>query len=90
MSKLKSTNNYQWKWHWWCVSIGLYCNYIDTQKSLAKSSSWITDSIIDSTISASKNIPLAGSSYFKLPKELDHPRKKTTNIQNIHDNECFK
>ena len=34
--------------------------------------------------------PLAGSSYFKLPKELDHPRKGLINVQNISDNECFK
>ena len=34
--------------------------------------------------------PLAGSSYIKLTKELDHPRKGLINIQNIDDNECFK
>ena len=33
---------------------------------------------------------LAGSSYLKLPKELDHPKKSLINIQNIDDNECFK
>ena len=33
--------------------------------------------------------PLAGSSYIKLPKELDHPRKELINIQNADDNECF-
>ena len=27
--------------------------------------------------------PLAGSSYIKLPKELEHPRKGLINIQNI-------
>ena len=45
------------------------------QKSLGKSSGWIIDSVIDHTISISKYNPLAGSSYHKLPKELDHPRK---------------
>ena len=34
--------------------------------------------------------PLAESSYIKLSKELDHPRKGLINIQNIDDNECFK
>ena len=34
--------------------------------------------------------PLAGSSYIRLPKELDHPRKGLINIRNIYDNECFK
>ena len=41
-------------------------------------------------ISISKYSLLAESSYFKLPKELDHPRKGWINIQNIKDNECFK
>ena len=60
------------------------------QKSLGKGSGWITNSIIDYAISISKYSPLAGSSYIKLLKELDHPRKGLINIQNIDDNECFK
>ena len=48
----------------------------DIQKSLKKGSDWIIDS--------------AGSSYIKLLKELDHPRKGLINVQNIDDNECFK
>ena len=60
------------------------------QESLGKGSGWITDSVIDHTVSISKYNPLAGSSYIKLPKELDHPRKGLINIQNIDDNECFK
>ena len=59
------------------------------QKSLGKGSGWIIDSVIDRTINISKYNPLAGSSYIKLPKELDHPRKESINIQNIDDNECF-
>ena len=62
----------------------------NTQKSLGKCSHWIIDSVIDHTISVSKYNPLAGSSYIKLPKELDHPRKGLTNIQNTDDNERFK
>ena len=61
-----------------------------TQKSLGKGSGWIFDSVIDHTISISKYNPLAGSSYMKFPKELDHPRKGLINIQNTDDNECFK
>ena len=57
--------------------------------SLEKASGWI-DSVIDHTISISKYNPLAGSSYIKLPKELDHPRKGLINVQNTDDNECFK
>ena len=48
------------------------------------------DSVIDHTISVSKYNPLAGSSYIKLPKELDHPRKRLINIQNTDYNKCFK
>ena len=60
------------------------------QKSLGKSSYWIIDSVIDHTLSISKYDPLAGSSYTKLPKELDHQRNGLINIQNIDDNECCK
>ena len=38
----------------------------------------------------SKYNPLADSSYIKLPKELEHPRKGLINIQNIDDNQSFK
>ena len=37
-----------------------------------------------------KYIPLDGSSYKKLLKELNHPRKGLINIQNIDGNECLK
>ena len=33
---------------------------------------------------------MSGSSYIKLPKELDHPRKGLINVQNADANECFK
>ena len=42
------------------------------QKSLGKGSGWIIDSFIDHTINISKYNPLAGCSYIKLRKELDH------------------
>ena len=60
------------------------------QKYLGKSSGWIIDLVNDHNISISEHNPLAGSSYIKLPKELDHPKKGLINIQNIDDNECFK
>ena len=62
----------------------------DIKKYFEKGSDSIIDSVIDHTMSYSKYNPLAGSSYIKLPKELDHPRKGLTNIQKIDDNECFK
>ena len=45
----------------------------DIKKSLWKCSRWIIDSVINHTISISKYHPLVGRSYFKLPKDLDHP-----------------
>ena len=50
----------------------------------------IINSVVDHSISISKYNPLAGSSYIKLPKELDHPRKRLINVQNTNDNEFFK
>ena len=59
------------------------------QKSLRKGSGWINDSVVDHTINISKYKPLSGSSYIRLPKELDHPKNSLINIQNIDDNEGF-
>ena len=41
-------------------------------------------------INISKYNLLAGSSYIKLPKKLNHPKKGLINTQNINDNESFK
>ena len=60
------------------------------QKSLGKGSGWIIDLIIDHTLSISKYNLLVGSSYIKLPKELDYPRIGLINVQNSDDNKCFK
>ena len=57
------------------------------QRSLGKDSGFVTDSVIDHNISISRYNHLAGSSYIKLPKELDHPRNGLINIQNIDDHE---
>ena len=62
----------------------LYQTYKNLQEKVQ------ADSAINHTISISKYNPLAGSSYVKLLKELDHSRKVLINIQNIDDNECFK
>ena len=68
----------------------LYYNCNKRRKILWNGSGWIIDLVINHTISISNYNYLAGSSYIKLPKELDHPRKWLINIQNIDDNECFK
>ena len=71
----KSRNNYQWKWHWWCIWNNLYYNYIKHKESLRKLSGLIINSVIDNNISISKYKPSAGSSSIRLPKELDHPKR---------------
>ena len=60
------------------------------QKNLGKGTGWIINSVIEQKINISKYNPLAGSTYIKLPKALDHPRKRLINIQNIDDSEYFK
>ena len=60
------------------------------RKYLEKCLGWITDSVLSHTINFSKYNLLAGTSYIKLPKELNYIRKGFINIQNINDNECFK
>ena len=50
---------------------------------------WIIDSIIGHNINFLKYYLLAGSCYIKLPKDLDNPKKRFDNIQNIV-NVCFK
>ena len=45
------------------------------QNSLGKSSGRIIDSVVNHTINISEYNPLAGSSYIRLPKELDNPKK---------------
>ena len=46
------------------------------QNVLGKVSNAVIDSVIDHGINISKYNPLAGGSYVKLSKELDHPKKK--------------
>ena len=60
------------------------------QKSLGKDSDLVIDSVTDNYVSISKYNPLAGSSFIRLPKELEHPKIELINIQNTDDNECCK
>ena len=55
-------------------------------KPFEKGSDWISDLVLNGKINISKYNALAGSSYIKLPKELDHPKKGLFNIQNFDDN----
>ena len=49
---------------------------LNVQKYIGKGLGLIIDSVVDHTIDISKFNPLAGSSYIKLTKELDHIIKK--------------
>ena len=60
------------------------------QKSLGKGLVWIIDSVIDHNIDISKYTPLAVSSYIKLLRELDHPKKGLINVQTFNDKVGFK
>ena len=60
----------------------------NTQKYIEKISGLMIDSVIHHD-NIFKYNSLPGSSYIKLPKELDHPRKGLINVQNIDDHECF-
>ena len=55
---------------------------------ISHGSGWIADSILNQYLNISSYNPLNGSTYCKLPKELCHPMKGLTNIQN-NDNKCF-
>ena len=57
---------------------------------LRKGPGWIVDSVLDYTINISKYKPSSGSSYSKLPKELDHPEKSLIDIQNLDNNGSLK
>ena len=59
-------------------------------KTQGKGSGWIIDSVIDHNINILKRNLLAGSSYIKLPKILNHPKKGLINIKRFDDNQCFK
>ena len=50
------------------------------QTFFGKCSSWIIASVIEHNVNISKYNPLAGTSYVRLSKELDHPRKGMINI----------
>ena len=60
------------------------------QRYLVKFLGWIIHLRISHTIAISKYNPLANSSYIKLSKELDHPKKGLITIQNINNNDYFK
>ena len=55
---------------------------------ISHGSGWIAEEIISQCSNLSSYLPLSGSTYVKLPKELNHPMKGLINIQNNY-NKCF-
>ena len=55
---------------------------------ISHGSGWIIEEIISQYLNLSSYLPLSGSNYIKLPKELNHPMKGLINIQN-NNNKCF-
>ena len=55
---------------------------------ISHGSGWIVEEIISQYLSFSSYLPLSGSTYIKLSKELNHSMKGLINIKN-NDNKCF-
>ena len=51
-------------------------------------SGWVVEEIYSQYLNLSSYLPLSGSTYIKLPDELNHPVKGLINIKN-DDNQCF-
>ena len=58
------------------------------QQWISHGSGWIVEEIISQYLNLSRYLPFSGSTYIKLPKELNHPIKGLINIQN-EDSKCF-
>ena len=61
----------------------------DIHKWISEGSAWIIKSINGHYINIIKYEPLTGSSYIKLPTELQHYKHGLINLKN-KDNECFR
>ena len=56
---------------------------------ISHGSGWIVEEIRNQHLNVSSYSPLIGSTYIKLPIELQHPMKGLINIQNNDNNKCF-
>ena len=57
---------------------------------LSEGSNWVIELILDHYLNIIEYTPLRGSSYIKLPKELQNSMKGLINPKNVDDNECFR
>ena len=55
---------------------------------ISHGSGWNVDNILSQYLNIRSYLPLSGSTYCKLPKELSNSKKGLINIQN-NDNKCF-
>ena len=55
---------------------------------ISHGSGWIVEEIYSQYLNIATYLPLSGSTYIKLPVELQHPMKGLIRIQN-NDNKCF-
>ena len=55
---------------------------------ISNGSGWIVEEISSQYLNISSYLPLSGSTYIKMPVELNHPMKGLINIKN-DDNKCF-
>ena len=57
---------------------------------LSEGSNWVIELILDHYLNIIEYTPLRGSSYIKLPKELQNSMLGLINPKNLDDNECFR
>ena len=58
-------------------------------KWISEGSGWTMESVDNNYLNIVEYKPMKGSSYIKLPSELDNPKKGLINLKN-NDNECFR
>ena len=58
-------------------------------KWISEGSGWTIQSVDNHYLNIVQYQPMKGSSYIKLPQELNHPKKGLINLKN-NDNECFR
>ena len=58
-------------------------------QGVSKGSGWTIESVNNHYLNIVQYQPMKGSSYIKLPEELNNPKKGLINLKN-NDNECFR
>ena len=58
-------------------------------QGVSKGSGWTIESVNNHYLNIVQYQPMKGSSYIKLPEELNNSKKGLINLQN-NDNQCFR